>query len=227
MQDSYQLYLALKNLNFKVTERDPWWWPHSGQFAIVAGALLTQQTRWEKVEESLANLTAENKLSPGALATLQAEELIPFIKPSGFYNTKAERLIKLCQNLEKDFGNFENFQRSVNRQWLLKQTGIGQESADAILCYGAYREQFVVDAYTTRLVNALGHPFDRYEQVQAWMIEGLQDHRDHLQQQSQRTDLALVYAHYHGMIVEYCKQNSRGKNVQVDKLYGQGNNGLA
>lgn len=221
MQDSYQLYLALKQQNFNITERDPWWWPASGEFAVVVGALLTQQTRWEKVEESLSNLKQYDLLDPQAIASSNTNDLIPLIKPAGFYNMKSQRLIQLCKNLINDFGDFDQFQHGVTRSWLLAQSGIGEESADSILCYGCYREDFVVDAYTTRLLNALGHPFKKYADIQSWMLAGLEPHRNALVAETDQNDLALLYAHYHGMVVEYAKRNSCGKQILTKALLAQ------
>jgi len=46
----------LKNAGFLKELRDPLWWPKSGTYKVIVGAILTQQTKWEKVEKSLKNL---------------------------------------------------------------------------------------------------------------------------------------------------------------------------
>ncbi|OQX73847.1 MAG: 3-methyladenine DNA glycosylase, partial [Campylobacteraceae bacterium 4484_4] len=145
MRSSYDLLRGLKKMGYLKEERDPLWWPRSGTFEVVVGAILTQQTKWEKVERSLENLRAYNLLTLEAVAQTDPRELAVLIKPSGFYNTKAKRLQQLCRNIYERFGDFETFAAEVERSWLLAQKGVGEESADSILCYACRREIFVMD----------------------------------------------------------------------------------
>jgi endonuclease-3 related protein len=43
------------------------WWPAETEFEVIVGALLTQQTRWESVEQAIENLKARSLLTPAAL----------------------------------------------------------------------------------------------------------------------------------------------------------------
>jgi len=225
LQSSYDLLCALKNLGYLKTTRDPLWWPNSATFEVIIGAILTQQTKWEKVEASLANLKEGGLMSLERLSRAEVELIAVCIKPSGFYNTKAKRLQLLCQNILSTFHTFERFQKEVSREWLLKQKGIGMESADSILCYGCGREVFVVDSYTARLLDALGYSFESYMQIQEWMQEGIEANFDKITQMYD-TELTLhtIYARFHGMIVEFAKEHIRGKNVntQILKTYLEG-----
>jgi len=219
IQSSCDLLYALKKLNYLEAARDFLWWPNSGSFEVIAGAILTQQTKWERVEESLYNLGRSNLLSPELLSSGNLEQIVSCIKPSGFYNTKAHRLQTISSNILKDFGSFDNFQKNASREWLLGQKGIGMESADSILCYGCKREIFVVDSYTTRLLGALGYKFDNYTQLQKWMQDGL---KENLQKAKElypyNLELYAIYARFHGKIVEYAKEYIRGKNVDIKPL---------
>ncbi len=225
MQSSYDLLRALKNLGYLKTSRDPLWWPNSSTFEVIIGAILTQQTKWEKVEASLANLKESGLMSLETLSKAELGQIAACIKPSGFYNTKAKRLQLLCQNILSEYHTFERFQNEVSREWLLKQKGIGMESADSILCYGCGREVFVVDSYTARLLDALGYSFESYMQIQEWMQEGIEANFDKITQMYD-TELTLhtIYARFHGMIVEFSKEHIRGKNVntQILKKYLEG-----
>jgi endonuclease-3 related protein len=219
LHDSFDLLSLLKQLGYLQTTRDPLWWPRSGTFEVVVGALLTQQTKWEKVEESLSHLKAANLLTLEALAAADAHQIAPLIKPSGFYNTKAQRLIGLCENILKDFGSFDTFVNKVDRTWLLAQKGIGMESADSILCYACHRPVFVVDSYTQRLLGALGYEFESYMELQEWMQRGIEENYQKVQElYSYEIDLATVYARFHGKIVEYAKKHIRGKQVDIAPL---------
>ena len=225
MQSSYDLLRALKNMGYLKTTRDPLWWPRSGTFEVIIGTILTQQTKWEKVEASLANLKENGLLSLEALSRAEIGQIATCIKPSGFYNTKAKRLQQLCQNILNDFHTFERFQNEVTREWLLGQKGIGMESADSILCYGCGREVFVVDSYTARLLDACGYHFESYMQIQEWMQEGIEANFDKITQMY-NTEMTLhtLYARFHGMIVEFSKEHIRGNNVHTEtlKMYIEG-----
>ncbi len=219
MQSSYDLLYALKQMGYLKTTRDPLWWPHSGTFEVIIGAILTQQTKWERVEESLANLKEHKLLSLETLSRADVQQIATLIKPSGFYNTKAQRIQMLCTHILNDFGTFEAFQDKVSRQWLLAQKGIGMESADSILCYACKRDVFVVDSYTQRLLGALGYVFEDYEQIQEWIQKGVEENLEKIQDiYKYEIELHTVYARFHGKIVEYAKTFIHGKHVDITPL---------
>jgi len=217
--NSFDLLVALKTQGYLKTTRDPLWWPRSGTFWVIVGAILTQQTKWEKVEESMKHLENAGVDSLAKLANLDLERLSTCIKPSGFYNTKAKNLSLLAKTILETFDSFEVFCETVNREWLLAQKGIGEESADSILCYACQQEALVVDAYTARLLEGFGYSFESYSALQEWMVEGIVSHQAKVNQLYHR-EIALheLYARFHGKIVEFCKENSRGKVVNVERL---------
>jgi len=87
LQSSYDLLYALKQIGYLKTDRDPLWWPQSSTFEVVIGVILTQQTKWERVEESLENLKEHRLLSLEALSKADIQQIATLIKPSGFYST--------------------------------------------------------------------------------------------------------------------------------------------
>jgi len=194
-KDSFVIYSFLEEQNL-LKNSPKYWWPNGGTFEVVIGAILTQNTTWENVEKSLENLKGflelENFLS------LSEAQLKEKIKPSGFYNQKAPRLLALSQNIQTNFQDFQTFQKEVTRKWLLTQKGIGEESADAILCYACFRPEMVVDTYTKRLLKKFGIEFQKYGEYKSFLEEGLKIHY-------KKDDLNLIYMKYHGMIVEYNK----------------------
>ncbi len=211
--NSFELLFALKKLGYDKAQ-DPWWWPDSGSFSVVVGAILTQNTNWQRVEISLANLRAKGVLSLEALANYPLNSLEVLIRPSGFYTSKATNIQRLAQRVLENFGDFENFCKDVDREWLLEQRGIGFETADSILNYACYKESFVVDSYSARVLRALGYELSSYEELQEWFIEGIRAKEDRLF----GFGVAQTYARSHGMIVEYCKANKRGRAILVDEL---------
>jgi len=206
VNSSVELYEALKKLHLLDDLRDEFWWPESGTFEVVVGAILTQQTKWQKVEKSLKNLKEAGVLELEKLACHDIKELQTLIKPSGFYNTKAKYLKAICNSIMTEFGSFETFKDEVTKEWLLAQKGVGQETADSILCYGCYRDVMVVDSYTDRILRAFGYEFESYHDIQEWLVSGFED-RD-----------SKFFALYHGMIVEFAKKYVKGKRVDVEVL---------
>ncbi len=217
--DSFELLSALKNAGFRADERDPNWWPGSGTFEVVVTAILTQQTKWEKVEKSMRNLQEAGLDDLHALAEADIKQLQSLIKPSGFYNTKAKRLQQLCRNILRDFGGFDTFAAEVQREWLLGQKGVGEESADAILNYACGREVMVVDSYTQRLLEALGFAFESYGEIQEWLQSGIEANLPKVAQlYGNVLPVSTIYSRFHGKIVEYAKVHIRGKSVCVEEL---------
>lgn len=217
--NSFELLCALKEKGYLQKLRDPLWWPRSGTFWVIVGAILTQQTKWEKVEKSIENLEKEGIDSLEKIAKIDIEHLAFLIKPSGFYNTKAKNLKALCKAIFEDFENFENFCTQVDKEWLLAQKGIGHESADSILCYACKKEAMVVDAYTARLLSSFGYTFEDYEDMQEWIVEGIIENQHKIDKiYDKKVSLNEIYARFHGKIVEFCKLNSRGKVVKVESL---------
>ncbi|NPA28323.1 MAG: 3-methyladenine DNA glycosylase [Epsilonproteobacteria bacterium] len=215
IENSFDLLKRLLELGYDRANRDDWWWPNSGTFEVVVGAILTQNSKWERVEISLENLRKRSLLSLESLALIDLKELEELIRPSGFFRAKSKYIKGISQAILDDFISFDNFKEEVDREWLLAQKGIGFESADAILNYGCKKEAFVVDSYSQRLLNALGYEFDRYEDIQEWFISGIWDRYNLLFPSFSR---AKVYARAHGMIVEYCKENKKGSKIDISKI---------
>jgi len=202
--NSYELLISLREKNL-LKNKPKYWWPNVGSFEVVVGAILTQNTKWENVEKALNQLRSENgELRVEDIAMYDYLYLAELIKPVGFYNQKAKRLIALSRNILRDFGSFEEFKEKVNREWLLTQKGIGFETADSILCYACFRETMVMDAYTKRLVKKNGFEFESYDEMKEWFERGIEENWDKLSKLYEN-DLNLCYARFHGKIVEFMK----------------------
>jgi len=196
IEESCSLYRELEALDL-LDHRPPHWWPNAGTFEVVIGAILTQNTTWKNVEKSLQNL--EGRLTIEGLLKLDEEKLQELIYPSGFYNQKAPRLLALANNIAETFHSFERFQSEVSREWLLAQKGIGPETADSILCYACFREEMVVDSYTKRFLGEHGILLQNYDAYKTFLEEGIR-------KQCPEEELNLIFARFHGMIVEYNKK---------------------
>ena len=206
MDNGYDLYLSLQKLDL-LKDSPQYWWPNAYSFEVLVGAILTQNTQWTRVELSLENLRQNHILSLEKLAEVEIELLLECIRSSGFYKAKSKNIQTLCQHVVSDFGNFETFQIEVSREWLLSQRGIGEESADAILCYGCKRNTMVVDKYTQQLVSTLGVEFESYEALQSWCMDGFKSEQSHHE-----------FVLFHGMIVEYMKKYKKGKVINTEAI---------
>ena len=136
------------------------WWPAQEPFEVVVGAILTQNTNWNNVEKSIANLRREFLLTPESLRRARIEDVERCIQPSGFFRQKTKKLRNFLAFLERnDALRLEDLaQRDTSdlRGKLLEVNGIGPETADSILLYALGRPVFVVDAYTARIANRHG-----------------------------------------------------------------------
>jgi endonuclease-3 related protein len=211
IDNSLELYERLLALDLML-DKPPYWWPGYGTFEVVAGSILTQNTKWERVERSLDNLRDNTLLSLEALAEADVDILMMLVRPSGFYKNKARYLKMLCMAIIDKYGDFERFVHEVDRDWLLEQKGIGLETADSILCYGCRRDVMVVDAYTARLLEAFGYKFESYCDLQEWCEVSIRT-------EYEQKDLSMIFAGFHGMIVEYIKRHKKGKSVNLLPIY--------
>ena len=178
------------------------WWPAETPFEVCVGAILTQNTNWGNVEKAIANLKRDGLLSPEALRDVPDAVLAESIRPSGFFNVKSVRLKAFVAYLFVRYGG--SLERMFAGEWrelreeLLMVPGIGRETCDSILLYAGGKPSFVVDAYTRRLLAALGLIDARadYETVRSLFMDNLP------------ADPHL-YNEYHALIVQHGKDHCR------------------
>jgi len=147
------------------------WWPGRTRFEIVVGAILTQNTAWTNVEKAIRRLRDERALNPERLHHADLRTLAGWIRAAGYFNVKARRLRAFTDLLFGRFGGKFNRLFALDtpalRETLLSVNGIGPETADSIILYAAHRPQFVVDAYTRRVLVRHGwiHPDATYDDM--------------------------------------------------------------
>ena len=155
-----------------------WHWQADTPPDVIAiGAILVQHTAWSNVELALDRLRAANALSLRAIGALSEDRLAELIRPAGTPAVKAKRLRALAQ-LANDHGSLDallSLPTDELRPLLLATSGIGPETADAILLYAAARPVFEIDAYTIRLFRRLGLGPERndYHAWQRWFEHAL------------------------------------------------------
>jgi endonuclease-3 related protein len=179
------------------------WWPGETPFEVIVGAVLVQNTAWRNVERAIANLREAGVMSPRALYALRPEELAELIRPAGYYQVKAKRLRNLLRLLvERYDGSLDAMFRTdlaTLREELLGVSGIGPETADAILLYVGNLPTFVVDTYTHRILARHGWiGYDAtYQDIKDYFESGLPAD-------------ARLYNEYHALLVrlgkDYCRK---------------------
>lgn len=132
------------------------WWPGETPTEVIIGAILTQNTAWRNVERAIDNLERADALDWQRLRDLDHDQLAELIRPAGTFNVKARRLKTFVEWFWRRFdANLDSmFSCSVGtlREELLSVSGIGRETADAIILYAGNLATFVVDAYTARIL---------------------------------------------------------------------------
>lgn len=133
------------------------WWPAQTPTEVIIGAILTQNTAWRNVERAIENLRSAGALDWAVLRDLPFEVLAELIRPAGTFNVKTRRLKGFVNWLWERFdGQLERMFATplyALREELLSVSGIGRETADAILLYAGGLPTFVVDAYTARILR--------------------------------------------------------------------------
>lgn len=169
---------------------------------------LTQNTSWKNVEKAISNMASAGMIDFGKIAAATKEAVARLIKPSGYYNQKAERLQLFAQHICDNYGGDVKrlLQKDVGelRSELLELKGIGPETADSIILYAANRPVFVVDAYTRRIFSRIGICSSEagYDELQHLLVKGLPE--------SMRA--AAVFNQYHALLVELGKKSCTKNN---------------
>ena len=155
------------------------WWPGDSAFEVIIGAILTQASSWNGVDRAIANLKAQGLMNPKALRAVDQEELAGLIKPSVYFNAKAQKVKAFVQHLwehyDDDLEAFLKRDAPQLRHELLSIYGIGEETADDIVLYAAGKPIFVIDAYTRRILGRLElvPARDTYGSYQAIFMDNL------------------------------------------------------
>ncbi|UTH14109.1 endonuclease III domain-containing protein [Macrococcus equipercicus] len=136
------------------------WWPAESEIEMMLGAILVQNTNWNNVVKSLANIRQMTAFDRYKLAALTTDEIAVLIRPSGYYKNKSKAVKTLLDWLALYDFNYRQLSDDYGtdlRNELLKLHGIGPETADVLLVYLFHRVEFIPDSYTRRLYARLGY----------------------------------------------------------------------
>ncbi len=188
------------------------WWPAHTQDEVLIGAILTQNTSWKNVEKAIDNLASERMLDIISLSKASSEKVSILIKPSGFYNQKAERLINVSRKIFSEFGSLDDLSKHGLQfciDYLSEMKGIGRETMDSILLYAMNFPRIVIDKYTIRFMSRYGLFQNSIE------IEKLESIPEILNYDIQRLK------NFHALIVElsknFCRSEPKCENCILNK----------
>lgn len=178
------------------------WWPAETPFEVMVGAILTQNTNWKNVERAIGNLKQAGLMSPALISECPQGKLAELIRPAGYFNVKADRLISFTRWFIDEFGGeidrmFADAPDAL-REKLLAVRGVGPETADSILLYAGGMPSFVIDAYTRRIFSRHGFcaPDVKYDELKEMFESNLPRDR-------------RLYNEYHALLVmlgkDYCR----------------------
>ncbi|HDH87957.1 MAG TPA: endonuclease III domain-containing protein [Desulfobacteraceae bacterium] len=183
---------------------------------MMVGAILTQNTSWNNVEKAILNLKEKSLLSIQKLSQIPASILAEYIRPAGYYNLKVKRLKNLINFIvdryNGDIKTLFSLDTDTIREELLTVKGIGLETADSIVLYGAGRPIFVVDTYTHRILTRHGLIEEEagYNDLQSFFMDNLSHDVD-------------LFKEYHALIVktgkDFCRREPRCSECPLDSLY--------
>ena len=150
------------------------------------------------------------------------DQLAELIRPAGYFNIKAKRLKNfishVVDNYAGDLAAFLNRPISSLREDLLSINGIGRETADSMILYGARKPTFVVDTYTYRILlrHFLIAREDDYESIKELMESALPAELD-------------LYNDYHAQLVAvgkaYCRPQARCEGCPLQEFPHDPNTG--
>jgi endonuclease-3 related protein len=186
------------------------WWPARTRWEVICGAILVQNTNWRNAELALKNLRKADSLTRRQMCHLSLPELESLIRPAGFYRQKARALHNIANWIDQAHaGSLDVLftqRTSAARAQLLALTGIGPETADAILLYAGKHPVFVADAYTRRIFSRHGLlPVGAgYDAVQQFL------HRNLPQEEA-------LFNEFHALLVETAKRFCHRNAAQCDE----------
>ena len=165
-------------------------------FEVCLGSILTQNTTFKSVVKSLHNLNDLDCINSKDIESMDIDVFKEAIRPSGYFNQKAKYILEFIKFFHKLNGT------TPRREELLKVLGVGEETADSILLYGYNKPQFVVDAYTKRVLIELDiiNPKAKYKDIKELIENSLKNII------KDENELVIVYQEYHALIVEHSKK---------------------
>ncbi len=120
-------------------------------FRVLIGTILSQRTNDDVTYPAAERLFSRYR-SAEELAAAEPREVARLIKPVGFYNVKAERIVEVAQIIVNQYqGHVPD-----TLDELLKLPSVGRKTANCVLVFGFGKPAIPVDTHVHRISNRLG-----------------------------------------------------------------------
>lgn len=138
--------------------------PSRDPFKVLISTILSQRTKDVNTHRASTDLFARYD-TPKAIAEAPIDEIKTLIRPSGFYNVKAERVQEVSKIIHEEYSD----EVPEELDELLDLPGVGRKTANCVIVYGFKEPAVPVDTHVHRISNRLGiadtkHP-DETEKV--------------------------------------------------------------
>ncbi len=123
----------------------------SEPYQLLISVILSAQTTDRQVNEIAKELFGRFP-TPLALSQAETEEVVPYIRSTGFFNTKAKNIVGTAQKLVENFAG----EVPLTMEELLTLPGVGRKTANVIIGQLAGEPAIIVDTHFGRVVRRIG-----------------------------------------------------------------------
>jgi len=120
-------------------------------FQLLVATALAAQTTDVQVNRATGPLFARYP-DPQSMAGIRAEDLIPYIRSLGFFNTKAKHIADMAEMLLEQYDG----EVPKTREELTKLPGVGRKTANVVLSNAFGIPAMAVDTHVFRVSNRMG-----------------------------------------------------------------------
>ncbi len=124
---------------------------YTSPFELLISTMLAAQCTDKQVNKCTAVLYPKYN-TPEAFAMLTEDELFPYIRGCGLYQTKGRNIIKTSQIIMAEHGGIV----PNTREELVKLPGVGRKTANVVLSNAFGVPAFAVDTHVFRVSNRIG-----------------------------------------------------------------------
>lgn len=120
-------------------------------FELLIATILSAQCTDKQVNKCTPSLFRDYP-DAASMASMTEQELSRYIKPCGFFNTKAKNIISACKDIVAKFGG----EVPPDREALESLAGVGRKTASVVLSNAFNVPAIAVDTHVFRVSNRIG-----------------------------------------------------------------------
>ena len=123
----------------------------SNPFELLIATMLSAQCTDKQVNRVTPALFRDHP-NAASVAQMTEDELIGYIRPCGFFNTKAKHILSACRDIVDRFGG----EVPSGREELQSLAGVGRKTANVVLSNAFGTPAIAVDTHVFRVSNRIG-----------------------------------------------------------------------